>query len=95
MATYTYRCAADGPVDVRRPIGTAPASVACPACGAPAPRMITPPLLGLADRGRMAAIDRSERSRTEPDVVTSIPGSGRPARPAPRLDPRTRGLPRP
>ena len=34
MATYTYRCAIDGPVDVRRPIGTAPATVPCPACGA-------------------------------------------------------------
>ena len=95
MAIYTYRCGADGPVDVRRPIGTAPASVACPSCGAVSPRMITPPMLGLADRGRTAVIDRSERSRTEPDVVTSIPGTVRPARPAPRVDPRTRGLPRP
>ncbi|MCO1659095.1 FmdB family zinc ribbon protein [Pseudonocardia humida] len=97
MATYTYRCDADGPLDVRRPIGTAPATVPCPTCGATAPRMITAPMLGLADRGRMALIDRTEASRTEPAVVSTIPGAPRPGRaaPAPRLDPRTRHLPRP
>lgn len=94
MATYTYRCAADGPLDIRRPIGTAPATVSCPICGATAPRIITAPMLGLADRGRMALIDRTEASRTDPAVVSSIPGSPRTAR-APRLDPRTRNLPRP
>jgi hypothetical protein len=59
--------------------------------------MITAPMLGLADRGRMALIDRTEASRTEPAVVSGIPGAPRPGRtaPAPRLDPRTRHLPRP
>jgi len=97
MATYSYRCEVDGPHDVRRPIGTAPTTVPCPTCGATAARMITAPMLGLADRARMGVIDRAEASRTEPAVVSSIPGaprSGRPA-PAPRLDPRTRHLPRP
>jgi putative FmdB family regulatory protein len=94
MATYTYRCAADGPVDIRRPIGTAPATVPCPTCGATAPRMITAPMLGLADRARMGLIDRAEASRTEPAVVSSVPAAPRPGRP-PRLDPRTRHLPRP
>ena len=93
MATYTYRCAVDGPVDVRAPIGTAPLTIACPTCGVPSPRMITAPMLGLADRGRMSVIDRTERSRTEPDVVSSLPRQ--PGRPGARLDPRTRALPRP
>jgi hypothetical protein len=55
--------------------------------------MITAPMLGLADRGRMSVIDRTERSRTEPDVVSSLPRQ--PGRPGARLDPRTRALPRP
>ena len=93
MATYTYRCATDGPVDVRRPIGTAPVSVPCPACGATSSRVITAPMLGLADPGRMALLDRSARSRFEPDVVSSLPTPPRTR--APRLDPRTRKLPRP
>lgn len=96
MATYTYRCGTDGPVDVRLPIGTAPATLSCPACGAVADRLITPPMLGLADRNRMALIDRTEASRTEPQVVTSLPSAGTGPRPATtRVDPRTRGLPRP
>ncbi|ALE75508.1 hypothetical protein Ae168Ps1_3478 [Pseudonocardia sp. Ae168_Ps1] len=95
MATYTYRCADDGPVDVRRPIGTAPETVACPACGQPCPRVVTAPMLGLADRARTSVIDRAERSRTEPDVVTSLPGRGTRVRPSAVPDPRTRGLPRP
>jgi len=93
MATYAYRCVIDGPVDVRRPIGTAPATVPCPACGATATRLITAPMLGLADPTRMGLLDRSGASRFAPDVVSSVPTGPRPW--APRLDPRTRKLPRP
>ncbi|WP_232666572.1 FmdB family zinc ribbon protein [Pseudonocardia sp. TRM90224] len=93
MATYTYRCGADGPVDVRRPIGTAPETIDCPACGGPSARMITAPMLGLADRGRMAVLDRTEASRFEPPVVSSIPTEPRTR--GRRPDPRTARLPRP
>jgi len=94
MATYTYRCTLDGPIDIRRPIGTAPATISCPACGATTQRVITAPMLGLVDPARMAVIDRTEASRSEPAVVSSIPAGRRPAA-APRLDPRTSKLPRP
>ena len=94
MPLYAYRCADDGPAEVMRPLGTAPPAIACPACGADAPRMITAPRLAAADPARMAAIDRAEASRTEPEVVSAPPP--RPARaPRPRLDPRTAALPRP
>jgi hypothetical protein len=93
MATYTYRCAIDGPVDIRRPIGTAPATICCPACGATSVRMITAPMLGLADPTRMALLDRTGASASQPDVVSSVPTGPRAA--VPRLDPRTRKLPRP
>ncbi len=95
MATYTYRCAADGSVDIGRPIGTAPATTACPGCGAPAGRVFTAPMLGLADRRRTAAIDHAETSRSAPPVVSSLPTSMAGRTPAPRLDPRTARLPRP
>ncbi|WP_300015074.1 zinc ribbon domain-containing protein [Pseudonocardia sp.] len=99
MATYGYRCEVDGPVDVRMPIGTAPAALPCPRCGTPSPRVYTAPLLGLADRTRMGVIDRTEASRSEPAVVSSLPAAPRPGRarraPSPRLDPRTSRLPRP
>jgi predicted nucleic acid-binding Zn ribbon protein len=93
MATYRYRCDPDGPVDVVLPIGTAPATIACPRCGAASARVFTAPMLGLADRGRMAVIDHAEASRSEPAVVSSLPPG--PRRPAPRPDPRTSLLPRP
>ncbi|MEJ2887669.1 FmdB family zinc ribbon protein [Actinomycetospora aeridis] len=93
MPLYAYRCDEDGPVDVLRPMGAATPTVPCPSCGADAARMITAPRLGGADRDRVAAIDRAEASRTEPAVVSAPPP--RPARPSPRLDPRTAALPRP
>jgi putative FmdB family regulatory protein len=93
MATYTYRCPEDGPVDVRLPMGTAPAAVECPACGAPAARRFAAPMLGLAHRGALATLDRAEASRSEPAVVSAPPSA--PHRPAARLDPRTARLPRP
>jgi hypothetical protein len=99
MATYAYRCDGDGPVDVSLPIGTAPATIACPRCGTPSARVFTAPMLGLADRRRMAVIDRTESTRSEPAVVSSLPAGPRPVRPGPaparRLDPRTSRLPRP
>ena len=94
MATYTYRCTVDGPVDVRRPIGTAPATIPCPTCGAMSSRVITTPMLGLADPTRMAVIDRAEASRSEPAVVSAVPAR-RGRRAAPQLDPRTSRLPPP
>lgn len=93
MATYTYRCEVDGPVDVRCAIGTAPATIDCPACGGRSARMITAPMLGLADRGRMAVLDRAESSRSEPPVVSAIPTAPRTR--GRRPDPRTARLPRP
>jgi putative FmdB family regulatory protein len=95
MPLYAYRCGEDGPVDVMRPLGTAPPTIPCPTCGADARRIITAPRLGLADRTRVALIDRAEASRTDPTVVSAPPPRpSRPSRPA-RLDPRTAALPRP
>ena len=95
MATYSYRCPADGPVDVRRSIGTAPGTIPCPICGVTSKRVITSPMLGFADPVRMALIDRTESSRDEPKVVSSIPTEPRRGRAAPRPNPRTVRLPRP
>jgi putative FmdB family regulatory protein len=95
MATYTYRCDADGRVDVRLPIGTAPATTPCPRCGDSAVRVFTPPLLGFADRGRMAVIDHAESTRYEPRVVSAPAGTRRKRTPMAPPNPAFRGLPRP
>ncbi|GAA4821989.1 hypothetical protein GCM10023201_04740 [Actinomycetospora corticicola] len=94
MPLYAYRCGTDGALEVMAPMGSAPATTACPACGAEAVRVMTAPRLGGTRRAERAAIDRAEASRTEPTVVSSPPPRPRTA-PAPRLDPRTAALPRP
>ncbi len=95
MAIYTYRCDADGRVDVRMPIGTAPATVTCASCGGPTARVFTAPMLGFADRGRMAVIDHAEASRYEPEVVTAPTGIRRKRTLIAPPNPAFRGLPRP
>jgi hypothetical protein len=92
MTTYSYRCPEHGPVDVRFAFGTAPRTWDCPLCAASMARLFTPPMLGLGPRPLVAAIDRAEKSRTEPEVVSAPAPAGRRLRPVP---PALRGLPRP
>lgn len=77
MATYEYRCDKDGVFDVMRPLGTAPETAACPVCGIEARRVISMPMVRCGSRsGWTAAIDRAEKTRHEPEVVTSVPSAG-------------------
>ena len=96
MAIYEYRCERDGSFDVTRPMGTAPASIACPACASEAGRVFSSPMVSLAPRALVAALDHEEKTRHEPDLVTSLPPP--PARkrtPVLPLTPTLRRLPRP
>jgi putative FmdB family regulatory protein len=97
MATYEYRCEQDGVFEVMRPLGTAPASVGCPVCGQAARRMISAPMLRTGTHGAWtAAIDRAQKSRFEPEVVTRLPSQGALRRTTVLpLTPILRGLPRP
>ena len=96
MATYAYRCAQDGDFDVSRPLGMAPAKSVCPVCNSEAARVFRAPMLSLAPRALVNAIDRTEKSRDEPDVVSALPP--RPARAqnsTARQNPAWQRLPRP
>jgi putative FmdB family regulatory protein len=96
VAIYEYRCEADGEFELTRRLGTQPPSAACPVCGGEARRVFSTPMLSVAPPGLVAAIDHAEKSRTEPDVVTSLPRT--PARsrtPVLPLTPALRRLPRP
>ena len=50
MAIYEYRCERDGAFEVMRPIGTAPASVACPECAGESARVFSNPMVSFAPR---------------------------------------------
>ncbi|MGY1734525.1 FmdB family zinc ribbon protein [Geodermatophilus sp. SYSU D00684] len=92
MAAYLYRCPACGPWEVRRPIGTAQASEACPTCGDTGRRVYTAPLLARTPAPLAAARAREEASADAPAVTTAVPPA--PRRPVPR-DPRWSALPKP
>ncbi|WP_456598684.1 FmdB family zinc ribbon protein [Blastococcus sp. SYSU DS0616] len=94
MASYVYRCDDHGLTERSLPIGTAEPTTCCPTCGSAAVRVFTPPRLSFGDPTRRALIDRTERTRDEPEVVSS-PGP-RPARRSPvAANPALRHLPRP
>lgn len=73
MAVYVYRCTEHGTTEASKPIGTAAAAIPCPTCGSSAARVYTAPRLSLGSSARRALIDRTERTRDEPDVVCSPP----------------------
>jgi hypothetical protein len=59
--------------------------------------VFTVPMLSLASRERMAVIDRAEKSRDEPEVVTSLPRTGhrRPRVASANTNPALQRLPKP
>ena len=63
MAIYEYRCDVDGPFDVTLPIGTAPSSIACPACAGEAGRVYSNPMVSFAPRPLVAALEHEEKTR--------------------------------
>jgi hypothetical protein len=96
VATYQYRCVRDGDFDVRWPIGTATPKSSCPVCDNDAVRVFRAPMLSLAPRALMTAIDRTERTRDVPDVVSALPSQAvRNRRPAVPQNPAWQHLPKP
>jgi hypothetical protein len=73
MATYAYRCAEHGDFDISRPMGMAAATSRCKICNKEAVRVFCAPMLSFAPRALVAAIDRTVKSRDEPEVVSALP----------------------
>lgn len=96
MAIYEYRCDRHGTFETMRAIGTAPASIACPVCERDARRVFSKPMLTSTPSELAAAIDHAEKTRDEPDLVTSLPPADpRRRTPVLPLTPTLRRLPRP
>lgn len=94
MIIYQYRCATHGLAVSQFPIGTAPATLDCKSCSAPAKRVFSAPTLTSRCAASAKAIEMHEKSRSSPGLVvrsTEYPahGSGR------RVDRATPRLPRP
>ena len=96
MAIYEYRCDHDGVFEIARALGTAPKAIMCPVCSGEARRVFSTPMLSSTRRELVAAVDHAEKTRDEPDVVTSLPRTGARRRtPVLPLTPTLRRLPRP
>lgn len=96
MAVYEYKCDRHGAFDVFRPVGTAPESMACAVCGRDAKRVFSPPMLPHPRQDLVAAIDHAQKSAHEPEVVSSLPSTGRKrTQPMAPLTPSLMRLPRP
>ena len=96
MVTYEYRCERDGLFEISRPIGSAPKTMSCPACEVEARRVFSKPMLNSVPNALTAALDHEEKTRREPDLVTSLPNRGaRKQTPVLPLTPTLRRLPRP
>jgi putative FmdB family regulatory protein len=74
VAVYAFDCASCGPLELVRPMAEASSPGPCPACGAPARRVFTPPGLPLLARPRRRVLDMEERSAHEPAVATTKRG---------------------
>ncbi len=96
MVAYEYRCGHHGLFVVDRPMGGAPDTVACATCEGEATRLFSAPMLRRAPADRLALIDKAEKSRDEPDVVSSLP-QRHPSRRTPLAppNPALQKLPRP
>ncbi len=94
MAVYDYRCTVHGVTEASFPIGSAGGVTPCPTCGAPAARVFTVPRLSLWSSSRRQLIDRTERTRDEPEVVSAPPPRAGRGRPRPQ-NPALSRLPRP
>jgi putative FmdB family regulatory protein len=97
MTLYEYRCEQDGLFEIMRPLGTAPPWVPCAVCGSPAVRVISVPRISSGKRTAwMAAMDHSQKSRYEPEVVSALPSAGAPSRSRTlQMTPALQRLPRP
>ncbi len=97
MALYEYRCETDGNFDIHRPLGTAPESVACVVCGGASRRIISAPMVLTSNRSAWsAAIAHAEKSRYEPEVVSTLPSTGPGRRiTTAQMTPALHSLPRP
>jgi putative FmdB family regulatory protein len=79
MATYLYRCAEHGCLEVSLPMGSAPSQCACPHCGGVAARVFTAPRLSRGSAAHRALLDRTAASADSPAVVSAPPPAPRPA----------------
>jgi putative FmdB family regulatory protein len=97
VAIYEYQCKQHGHFERVLRLGTAPPTLPCPACGQDSTRVFSTAILRCGTRPAwIAAMDRAEKSRHEPEVVASPPPDlARRGRRVAKMTPQLARLPRP
>jgi putative FmdB family regulatory protein len=73
VTRYQYRCPPHGAFDVSRPMGMALDRWPCPVCSSDAMRVFSAPMVSSVPRALISLVDRTEKTRDQPDIVTSLP----------------------
>ncbi|CAM3796869.1 FmdB family zinc ribbon protein [Polynucleobacter brandtiae] len=96
MATYEYQCDQDGVFEFIYPMGTAPESRICLSCGKPARKIVSAFMVHRKSTVHLfSAIEKADKSRYEPEVVSSLPSSRSGVTFPAMLNPALAKLPRP
>ena len=96
MVIHDFHCPQHGKFELMLPMG-ASSSAPCPQCGVDAARQLSAPSVVRSSRSQwFGAIERAEKSRHEPELVSSVPSAGARTRirQAP-MTPALQRLPRP
>ena len=97
MVIHEFRCPQHGVFERMLPLDAPSSQTSCPQCGADALRQMAAPRVLRSSRSQWTqAVERAQKSRHEPEVVTSVPASGarRRIRQVP-MTPALQRLPRP
>lgn len=95
MPLYEFRCSDGETTEAQYPMAEVPDSIECPTCGNRARRRTSSPRLSRAGSSAYQLIESTGRSAHEPEVVTSLPTSGRPVKQQYTSNPLHSKLPRP
>lgn len=76
MPLYAFRCPEGTEFDRTYPMSEVPVVADCPECGGAARRRMSAPRLSVAGSAAYRLMDSTAASAHEPQVVTSLPGSG-------------------
>ncbi|GAB3845084.1 FmdB family zinc ribbon protein [Nesterenkonia populi] len=93
MPLYEFRCARCGVFDSHHSMADVPRERGCPQCADRSRRVFTAVGLTRLGSAQAKAIDRAQKSASEPEVVTGA--AGRPRATPVTNDPRHQKLPRP
>lgn len=80
MPIYEFVCEDCGPFEQRRPLEAAGAPLACPSCKREARRVFSIPNIRSMPAALSGAMDRAEKSASEPAVVRQPAGGSLPGK---------------